>query len=511
MGLDGKIGELRDRLNELRFIGLTGSATQVTEAPLILLEGLEGEVREEDIAVIANRDGGFIFAVCRRGMGINENLRVGGYTPGIAYARSKGEPPSRAKESYHFTLSLIGALSGDGLKTNDRIVAPGSPVYLFDRRNEGLNPLAFIRPGDCVEGGHLANSEGNWPIPFNRAFIPYHIGVFGATGSGKSRLARHLLIPLLLGAGYGVLVFDWEGIDYAPHFEEEAISILDFRMDAHTASRFIARSADYFGYEREEDVVPSAVIQALTERRDGGAMWWDRVPAEAPNGSGLRDALRSRALGILRGRAKSKWDEYGAVWESRLDWGLGKIAEGDWDLLHRLSQGTATIEDFELPTPGRLSVIDMSDVSDGLKLSFFSSLCGRLLGLMRGAREPLNLALIIDEAPQYCPFEPKGIQAKTTEQIKDLCALGRKRGLCVALLAQGMAGEIGVNAAVRRNLNTLFIGQIHPLDLEEAGKRLQPYGIRAEELLFLDPGKFYLAGKMNPSPTPLLISFRIEG
>jgi hypothetical protein len=82
--------------------------------------------------------------------------------------------------------------------------------------------------------------------------------------------------------------------------------------------------------------------------------------------------------------------------------------------------------------------------------------------------------------------------------------------MCVVLLSQGMAGEIGINAAVRRNLNTLFIGQIHPLDMEEAGKRLMPYGVRPEELLFLEPGKFYLTGKMNPSPTPLLISFKID-
>jgi len=49
-----------------------------------------------------------------RGMGINENLRVGGYSPGIAYVRSKGQPPSTAKESYHFTLSFIGLLTSRG-------------------------------------------------------------------------------------------------------------------------------------------------------------------------------------------------------------------------------------------------------------------------------------------------------------------------------------------------------------------------------------------------------------
>jgi hypothetical protein len=80
----------------------------------------------------------------------------------------------------------------------------------------------------------------------------------------------------------------------------------------------------------------------------------------------------------------------------------------------------------------------------------------------------------------------------------------------MVLISQGIAGDIGINAAVRRNLNTQFIGQIHPLDLEEAMKWVSPYGIRNEHLLYLNPGQFYFIGKMNPSPIPLLISFKID-
>ncbi len=502
----GKVAELKGKLGKLELIGLTGSTTRVTEAPLILLENLEAEVREEDIVVVVNRGRDYIFAVCRQGLGVNEDLRVGGYSPGVAYVRSKGQPPSKAKETYHFTLSFIGVLTDEGLKTNDVIVAPGSPVYLF-RRDGEVNPLEFIKPQEHVFGGYLANSDGRWPIPFNRNFIPYHIGVFGATGSGKSRLARHLLIPLLMEAGYGVLVFDWEGVDYAPHFEGQTIPICNFKMDAYMAADFIVRMAEYFGYGDEEKPVPSAAINTIS-RDVGGETWWDRLPAVVSSGSQLREELRGEILASLKGRRD--WDKYGSIWEFKLDSGLKKITDEDWDLLYSFACGT-TIEDFKLPSVGELCVIDLSEVSDELKLSFFSRLCKKILSLMRRAREKkLNLALIIDEAPQYCPHEPRGLQAETTEYIKNLCALGRKRGLCVVLLAQGMAGEIGINAAVRRNLNTLFIGQIHPLDLEEAGKRLAPYGIRPEELLFLEPGKFYLVGKMNPSPTPLLVSFKIE-
>mgnify|MGYP005638436873 CR=1 FL=1 len=165
--------------------------------------------------------------------------------------------------------------------------------------------------------------------------------------------------------------------------------------------------------------------------------------------------------------------------------------------------------DALLPQSGRLKVINMHGVWDEVKLSFFITLANHLISRMYQGEE-LNLALIVDEAPQYCPFDPKGLQSQTTELIKNICALGRKHKLCMVLVSQGMAGEIGINAAVRRNLNTWFIGQIHPLDFEEASKRLSPYGINPERLLTLDPGVFYFTGKMNPSPTPLLISFKVD-
>ena len=76
-------------------------------------------------------------------------------------------------------------------------------------------------------------------------------------------------------------------------------------------------------------------------------------------------------------------------------------------------------------------------------------------------------------------------------------------------LSQGIAGEIGINAAVRRNLNTQFIGKIHPLDMDEAGKLLSQLDIDPKFLVTLGDGYFYFLGKMNPRPIPLLIHFDI--
>jgi hypothetical protein len=157
-------------------------------------------------------------------------------------------------------------------------------------------------------------------------------------------------------------------------------------------------------------------------------------------------------------------------------------------------------------------VVDMSGFSSSSKLSFFLSLSSELQRMMIGGMD-LKMALVIDEAPQYCPFKPEGMQIETTEAIKNLAALGRKHDLNLTLIAQGIAGEIGINAAVRRNLNTNFYGRLHPLDAAgEGGAKdwLGPFGITPEYLLNLEDGRFYFAGIMNPSPIPLLITFEVR-
>ena len=143
------------------------------------------------------------------------------------------------------------------------------------------------------------------------------------------------------------------------------------------------------------------------------------------------------------------------------------------------------------------------------KLSAFLTLANYFMEIMQ-QNEDLDVALVLDEAPQYCPYKPSGIQSKTTDIIIDICALGRTHKLCMCLLSQGIAGEIGINAAVRRNLNTQFVGKIHPLDMMEASNWLSPFNIDPKFLLSLAPGNFYFMGNMNPSPIPLLLTFGLS-
>jgi hypothetical protein len=116
----------------MKDIGIVSSPSSETEAQIVLNEGLEKEVKVEDLVQIDNKAGNRILAVCRKGTGNNDNIRADVFSPGVAYAKS-GRKPSTAKEFYGFSLSVIGDVT-NALKQNKLIIAPSSTVRILERR-----------------------------------------------------------------------------------------------------------------------------------------------------------------------------------------------------------------------------------------------------------------------------------------------------------------------------------------------------------------------------------------
>jgi len=87
----------------LRRIGIVASNSTEMDAAVILNEGEEKNVKAEDLVLVRNRNGNLVLAVCRGGLGSNENLRTVAYSLGVAYARI-GRHPSKAKDFYAFGL-----------------------------------------------------------------------------------------------------------------------------------------------------------------------------------------------------------------------------------------------------------------------------------------------------------------------------------------------------------------------------------------------------------------------
>ncbi|MEM4311044.1 MAG: DUF87 domain-containing protein [Nitrososphaerales archaeon] len=467
-----------------RVIGVIASESSETEARVILNYKEELNIKTEDLVVVENLIGGKVLAVLRGGRGLNENLKTGGYHPALSYARIGGNP-SKAKESYDFRLLVIGEITEEGLVQNKKILSPGSPVRLFSEKDD---PMVYLSKN---KGFTLGYYEGrpNWKVPVNIDFIPYHIGVFATTGGGKSYLARYEIIPLLKKAGYGVLILDWKGRDYAPYFKD-VISIADIALDTESVKDYLIRLFGNFGYSTDTNL-PRQALEAYLEKEE-----W--------RGLGEKDLKDSLKEGIIE-EIKLLKDRRSEEAINRVELAFKKIQSRELSFILGIKTPENVLE--EVREKG-IVVINMKKASKHIKLLCFLALGKYLMDMMYNDEDP-NLALVIDEGPQYCGFNPIGIEKETTDIIIDMCALGRSHKLCICLLSQGIAGEIGINAAVRRNLNTQLIGKIHPLDMNEASNWLSPYNIDPKFLLSLPPGHFYFMGSMNPSPMPLLITFAI--
>lgn len=481
---------------KLRKIGIVASGSSVLDAAVILAEGEEQYVKAEDLVLIHNRNGNEIMAICRGGLGSNENLRTSNYSPGVAYARV-GRHPSNAKEFYAFGLSVVGNVSNNTLRENKMLIAPSSEVEIFEESDNPMNILGSI----SSTIGYYKDHPG-WKVPINPQFVCYHMGVFAATGAGKSLLTRYEIIPFVRSAGYKVLIFDWKGSDYAPFFSN-TFEISDLGLDDDVVIQYLCSSMDYFGYYQSQMIERNPIRTAL-ETVIYESNWRSFDEPEK-----LRDHLQTMVRTEIE---KENMDEktgkltyWGRNYMRRFEKCLAKLSD---DELRNILGKTGPAEIVEAVKQHNVVVIDLGTGSKQEKLSIFLSIATHLCKLME-RKEQLNLAVVIDEGPQYCPFMPRGIENQTMETISELCALGRSYNLSVVLLSQGIAGEIGINAAIRRNLNTQFIGKLNPLDLDEAMKLLGQADIDSKYLILMPVGDFYITGKMNASPIPLLIHFDI--
>jgi len=483
----------------LRFIGRVADGATETKARLILLKDMENHVVAESLVLIKN--GGEanpvneILGVLREGLGKNEFLSYTSYRPDVAYLRHGGEP-SGAREVYSFAIEPIGVVTEEGIEPNRAIIQPRSPVYLLEGEDK---PLEYIARGrDVVWSDAYIEGYPSWKVPFDKSFIPYHVGVYGSTGCGKSWFTRYILVPVYRRVGYKVLILDWSGSDYVPLLKEnEVVKLSEVALDEESIMSYFSNKT--FSFSKND-----TIREFFDEFVEG---WHAKVKEAYLNSENPQEHLYKELKSHVENSIASIEHRVSrAAAQRALRRVFRRLKPSDLQPV----MGVLTIEELiaELERKGLLA-IDMGGALTEAKLGFFLSLSKYLYSLMESGRS-LEIALIIDEAPQYAPWDARGIQAETCEMIKNLAALGRKRMLNLTLISQGIKGEIGVNAAVRRNLNTHFFGRIHPLDASGEGgasEWLSPYGISASHLLQLKPGRFYFAGAMNPSPVPLLVTY----
>jgi DNA helicase HerA-like ATPase len=373
------------------------------------------------------------------------------------------------------------------------VPTPGSKVYVI---KDGRFLSDYVKVNlPILLGNH---KYSNWPINLDATFVNQHVGVFGATGVGKSRLVK-ALIEELIRVGKHVVVFDHSGVDYAPHFKGRVVTSKDIAISPPTIASVIADKArlnwQTFGeylevavitYVRGERGVRRQQVQLVEGRQGDQVVRWDKALftkhlIDSMRGLGARDSTVEKARLFIDYFIEPEFFE---------------------ELNKRVTQPIDIVNEA---LKSNLVVIDLSlDPELVVKQAIIADVIDSAWRLVKERREPLDLVFVIDEAQNYVPENEWTICG---DVIETTAREGRKWGLSLVIASQRIARD--VRASVRANLGTVFFSRLSAQgDLREIAAYMDLADVSESTLAQLGTREFYVAGLMNPLRRPLLIRVR---
>lgn len=483
-------------------LGLVASGSKSSICYVIFEEEAELKhgISEEDFVVVEDeRTKSQTLGIIRSGRGIDPTLKTGTYGVGTAYvSKGKGDLLTSNRRFFDAQINILGEIKNGKIFPNRKWITPGSWVH-----HPGKNPFSYYTPeGTSIDLGHYGK-ELTWKFNLDADEIIRHLGIFGSTGSGKSHLVRVELIPELVNkTKFSVLVFDYSGEDFVPHAKDAkwlVIPIKDVKMGWEDLAGKVVEECKNFGYYGGKDNPISSTVQGCTKRliEEGAKNFYDE----------LKDAVIEDIQRTNTGAYAQNYSNKFNIFYEDVD---PKYVNG---LVER-KIGNEQIE--ELLKQNRVVVVDLSEELPESRVSVVTSMLRYYLNkLKRGKDETglkkLNRVIVIDEAPQYCPSSRDYVTTESTRVILDLAAVGRKHNLGLVLLAQGIAGDVGINAGIRRNLNTKIVGKISPSDVGEASKEILRGKVDDDMITNLQRGEFYISGIMSPIDQAVLIKTFKDG
>jgi len=373
------------------------------------------------------------------------------------------------------------------------VPTPGSKVYVI---KDGRFLSDYVKVNTPILLGN--HKYSNWPINLDATFVNQHVGVFGATGVGKSRLVK-ALIEELIRVGKHVVVFDHSGVDYVPHFKGRVVTSKDIAISPPTIASVIADKArlnwQTFGeylevavitYVRGERGVRRQQVQLVEGKQGDQVVRWDKALftkhlVDSMRGLGARDSTVEKARLFIDYFIEPEFFE---------------------ELNKRVTQPIDIVNEA---LKSNLVVIDLSlDPELVVKQAIIADVIDSAWRLVKERREPLDLVFVIDEAQNYVPENEWTICG---DVIETTAREGRKWGLSLVIASQRIARD--VRASVRANLGTVFFSRLSAQgDLREIAAYMDLADVSESTLAQLGTREFYVAGLMNPLRRPLLIRVR---
>ncbi len=500
-----------------REIGVVLSGATASYAPIMLRRDAELDVREEDLALIADTRlrGYYMLGVVRWVTRHEPFLRRGVHNVYAEHPDALDSeivmPFSNAYVEIYGGICLDeNSCGGRGLVSNTYAPTPSSRVYRLTRP-EPLTSLLGVPQEAAVSVG--VHKYSGWRLPLDSRWVNYHIGVFGATGTGKSRLIVRL-VEELSSKGRGLIIFDHSGMDYVPRAKMLGARVYtsrEIRINPFIFASTVARHMGVQGQQRDVVEIAATCFAMRIYSRQGAEGY---VSEECDELLGRQRSSRQQTLTQhLGGPVGGVVEEFLQVLD-RVAYRLGSrdATRAKLRLLARLMVPRHVFEALpsrsleprslvEEAARGRTIVLDLSDEQDiEVKRAILASIVASAWELISEKMKPVNIGLVVDEAQNYA-CEYCGDSGRALETV---AREGRKWGLFLVVASQRISRDI--RPGVRSNLGTVFFSRLQATgDLQELSGYLDLGRLNEASLAMLGRREFYIAGLMNPLRRPILL------
>jgi DNA helicase HerA-like ATPase len=509
----------------LRPIGVVVSGSSPVVVPVHVYKGCENYVKEDAFALIKDDVKSVDY------FGVVRGPRM--YDPLLnQYQRSNViDNPELARQGREVvfeatTIRVLGVLLPEGQLTPPRQPpTPRSEVYLLESPSDvNLKLEAGLELGKHKFSGIA--------IPLKPEALRYHIGVVGATGTGKSKLVVALVKEVLAKTNWKVIVFDHSGQDYVvvEEFKDKVIDSSKVTQDLESIFQYLKKETSV--KDTAEDVL--YVTLALYVLYNG-----DLRPLQKSQSRGSHEYSETHeketSLELDKGKVKDALSKLPELMETvDLE---EKIKETRWNtsMLIKLFEAvpeaissrinkekpvlflslqkrfieslnerkTSSKDILERLERDRLVVVDLSSVMQEERRYLVASVLRRIWSHIDERKQPVNTLVVVDEAHNYAC--DKGC-SPSKELIERTAREGRKWGLGLVLASQRI---IDFSTDVRNNINTFFFSKLQtPGDLDYLKGVLDLGGIDYEDIAILATREFYFAGLGNPLKYPVLIEVK---
>ncbi|MEM4717464.1 MAG: ATP-binding protein [Desulfurococcaceae archaeon] len=505
----------------MKRIGIVSSGASTLYAPIQILKQAERDAKEEALVLVKEDSEG----EAKLYLGVLRNIRA--HDPLLPHNQRSSviDNPELAKlgnevvfvNSY---VRILGELENNIIKPATRPPTPRSYVYMV----ESPSDIQLNLGSGLVLGIH---KYSGLEIPMPVDSLRYHIGVVGATGTGKSRLVLALIREVLEKTNWKIVVFDHSGLDYVKYFKEHTIDGGEIAIDIDTICSYLVRES---GIKDEEYLYVSLLGYILFEL---GKLPISTKPLEgyfsqqksktkgSPENEKITEKIAKATLEIENfdeSLVNVKWDlrkfieitkmvlkELGAKKSTSIKIET-KLLLYSKHFFKTLNMRKVTIRDIiEKAIRDRLVIIDLSTLEQSVKRYVVKSVISKLWEIIDTRKEQVNTLLVVDEAHNYACEKCYDSNYEISRTARE----GRKWGLGLVLASQRI---IDFETEVRNNINTFFFSRLQtPGDLQNLQGVLDLGGISYENLAILSQREFFMAGLGNPLKYPILLKVKEIG